>query len=138
MLTRGLAADMAEEGGDLLHLHLLAAGGAETEGLVEGGGGDEGLVIPEADGMRHGGVALAEEVLELVHLEEVRDGLVAAVDAALALPPLVAHLRLRLGRLRLHHRHPGQQQHRRRRQRYRRHLLLPHPEGYGAQAGRLD
>lgn len=45
---------MGEERGDLLHLHLLAAGGAEAEGLVEGGGGDEGLEVPEADGMCDG------------------------------------------------------------------------------------
>lgn len=60
---------MAKEGGDFLHLHQLATGGAEAEGLVGGGGGDEGLVVPEADCMGDGGVALAEEVLELVNLE---------------------------------------------------------------------
>lgn len=83
---------MTEEGSDLLHLGLFSAGGAEAEWLVVGGGGDEGLVVPEANGVGDGGVALAEEVLELVNLEEVGDCLVAAIDAALALPPLVAHL----------------------------------------------
>lgn len=51
---------MAEERGDLHHLHVLAAGGAEAEGLEERGGGDEGLVVPEADGMCDGRVPLGE------------------------------------------------------------------------------
>lgn len=87
---------MPEEGAELHHLHLLAAGGAEPLGLEEGRGGDEGLVVPEPDGVRDGGVALGEEVLELVHLEEVGDGVVAAVLAPRALPPLVTDLLLRL------------------------------------------
>ena len=94
MLTRGLAADVAEERGDLLHLHRLAAGGPEPEGLEQRGGGDERLVVPEPNSMRNGGVALGEEVLELVDLEEIGDGLVAAVHAVLALPSLVAGLGL--------------------------------------------
>ena len=83
---------MAEESGDLLHPHLLASGGAEPAGLEEGGGGDEGLVVPEAGGVGLGIVAVGEELLELVRLEVVADGLVAAEPAAAALPPLVAHL----------------------------------------------
>jgi hypothetical protein len=94
---------MAEERGDLHHLHVLASGRPEAEGLVEGGGGDEGLVVPEAGGLCHGRVPLGEEVLELVRLEEVGDGIVATVyGPPLALPPLVAHL---LSPHRLHLRH---------------------------------
>jgi len=83
---------VAKEGGDLHHAHLLASSGAEPAGLKERGGGDEGLVIPEAGGVGEIGVALGEELLELVRLEEVADGLVAAEPAAAALPPLVADL----------------------------------------------
>ena len=60
---------MAEEGGDLLHLHELAAGGAESEVLEGGGGEDEGAVVPEADGVGDGRIPLGEEILELVGLE---------------------------------------------------------------------
>lgn len=60
---------MAEEGGDLLHLHELAAGGPESEVLKGGGGEDEGAVIPEAIGVRHRRIPLGEEILELVGLE---------------------------------------------------------------------
>ncbi|URE38656.1 No apical meristem (NAM) protein [Musa troglodytarum] len=88
-LFGGIAADVAEEGGDLLHLGLLIAGGAEAEGLVEGGGGDEGLVVPEADGVGNGGVALAEEVLELtlpLHSHRLSHALVFDLDASTAAP----------------------------------------------------
>lgn len=95
---------MAEERGDLHHLHVLAASRPEAEGLVESGGGDEGLVVPEASGLCHGRVPLGEEVLELVRLEEVGDGIVATVyGPPLALPPFVAHL-LPPHRLHLRHR----------------------------------
>jgi hypothetical protein len=83
---------MAEEGSDLPHAHLLASCGAEPARLEEGGGGDEGLVVPEAGGVGLGIVAVGEELLELVRPEVVADGLVAAEPAAAALPPLVAHL----------------------------------------------
>ncbi|KAG6532833.1 hypothetical protein ZIOFF_006687 [Zingiber officinale] len=83
----GMDADMAEEGGDLPHLGLLVAGRAESERLVDGGEGDKGLVVPETDGMSDGGVALTEEVLELVDLEVAGYGPIAAVDAAGAPPP---------------------------------------------------
>ena len=112
---------MAEEGAELHHLHLLAAGGAEPLRLEERGGGDEGLVVPEPNGVRDGGVALGEEVLELVDLEEVGDGVVAAVLAPRALPPLVADLLLRLLDLglprprRQHQRDRAAHQHRHRR-----------------------
>lgn len=88
---------MAEERGDLPHLHGLPSGGAEAEGLEQCGCGDERVVVPESDGVGDRGVALGEEVLELVDLEQIRDRLVAAEDAVLALPPLVARLRLRIG-----------------------------------------
>lgn len=91
-LTGGLCADMAEEGGDLPHARLLASGGAKPAGLEEGGGGDEGPVVPEVGGVGLSIVAVGEELLELVRLEVVADGLVAAEPAAAALPPLVAHL----------------------------------------------
>lgn len=113
---------MAEERGNLLHLHLLPSGGAEAKGLEESGGNDEGLVIPETDSMRNRGVALAEEVLELVHLEQLRDCLVATVLATTAFPPgvagLLAALLLRLRRRRRQHKH--------RQQRYRRRRFHPH------------
>lgn len=100
-LTGGLAADMAEEGSDFLHLHQLAAGGTESERLVDVGGDDEGLVVPEAHSVGHGGVPLGEEVLELVDLEDVRDRLVTA-----ELRPLVTlPLRLPAQLLVLHHLH---------------------------------
>jgi hypothetical protein len=122
VLTRGGGADVSEEGAELSHLHLLAAGGAEPERLVERGGEDEGLVVPEADGLGDGGVALGEEVLELVDLEEVGDGVVAAVLTVGALPALVAHLLVRLLNLGLprprreHQRDGAAHQHGRRRQ----------------------
>jgi hypothetical protein len=134
VLTRGGGADVSEEGAELPHLHLLAAGGAEAERLVERRGEDEGLVVPEADGLGDGGVALGEEVLELVHLEEVGDGVVAAVLAVGALPALVAHLLARLLHLGLprprreHQRDRAAHQHRRRRQRQRpQDDLVPRP-----------
>jgi len=59
--------------------------------------------VPETSGVGEIGVALGEELLELVRLEEVADGLVAAEPAAAALPPLVADL------LAARHRRSGQQ-----------------------------
>lgn len=84
---------MAEEGGDLLHLHELAAGGTKSEVLEGGGGEDERPVIPEAISVSHRRIPLGEEILELVGLENVGDGLIAAVlGVTLALPSLVANL----------------------------------------------
>lgn len=84
---------MAEECGDLLHLRGLVAGGSESEVLKRGGGEDERPVIPEADGVSHRRIPLGEEILELVVLEHIGDGEVAAVfRVTLALPSLVAHL----------------------------------------------
>lgn len=84
---------MAEEGSDLHHLHGRVAGGAKAKGLVEGGGKDEGLVVPEADGVGHRRVPLREEVLELVRLEDVADRLVTAVlGPSATLPSLYTHL----------------------------------------------
>jgi hypothetical protein len=92
-LTGGLGADVSEEGGDLHHAHLLAAGGAEAAGLEERGGGDEGLVVPETGGVGENKiVAIGEERLELLGLEVVADCLVAAEPATAALPSLVAHI----------------------------------------------
>lgn len=86
---------MAEEGGDLLHPNLLPSRGAEPAGLEERGGGDEGVVVPEPGGVgERAVVAVGEELLELVRLEVVGDGVVAAEPAPAALPPLVARLRL--------------------------------------------
>lgn len=107
---------MAEEGGDLLHLHLLAAGGAESDGLEERRRRDEGVVVPESDGVRHRGVSLGEELLEVVDLEQIRDRLVAA-KRALAFPPLVADLLLLRCRARIqrtNHRHRQQENRHRR------------------------
>lgn len=87
---------MAKECGDLLHPHMFATSGAETEGLVFRSSEDEGLEVPEPDGMRNRGIALAEKVLKLVYLEEVGDGLVTAEFAVLTLPPLVTNLLLLL------------------------------------------
>lgn len=93
MLTRGFGADVAEESGDLLHLRVEAAGGAEAVRLVDGGGGDERFVVPESGGVGHRGVPLGEEILELVGLEKIGDRLVAAVlGQPLAFPALIAHL----------------------------------------------
>ncbi|GMP85399.1 hypothetical protein CsSME_00038572 [Camellia sinensis var. sinensis] len=50
---RSFATDMAEEGGDLQHPHLLTAGG------------DERLVIPKSHGVCHRRVPLGEEILKL-------------------------------------------------------------------------
>lgn len=107
---------MAEEGGDLLHLHLLAAGGAEPDGLELRGGCDEGAVVPESDGVRHRGVPLREQLLEVLHPEQIRYRLIAAVHRGFALPSLVTYLLL-LGRRRPatqihrtnHHHHRHQQ-----------------------------
>lgn len=51
---------MAQEGSDFLHLHQLAASGAEAERLVDVGSKDEGLVVPETHGVGHGRVPLGE------------------------------------------------------------------------------
>ena len=119
-LTWSFAADVAEECGQLLHLHDLAAGGAEAKRLVDRRGEDEWAVIPEADGVGHRRVALGKEVLELVSLEIVRNRQIAAeLRPPLTFPPLVAHL-LSLYRLHqclhrgvpLHHHHRHNRRHR--------------------------
>lgn len=101
-LTGGFAANVTEECGDFLHLHQLATGGSEPERLIYVGGDDEGLVVPEAHGVGHGGVPLGEKILELVDLEDVGDRLVTAVlRPSVTLPlRLPAHL-LALHRLHL-------------------------------------
>ena len=71
LLTRGLATDVAEEGGDLHHLHLLATSSAESDGLKKRRSRDVGVVVPESNGVGYGGVPLGEELLEVVDLEQV-------------------------------------------------------------------
>lgn len=63
---------MGEEGGDHPDAHLLAAGGAEPAGLEEGGGGDEGRVVPvpESGGVGDEVVAPGEELLEVRALKK--------------------------------------------------------------------
>lgn len=63
--------DLAKECGDLLHLHLFVPGGAETQGLKDGGGRNEGLVVSEPDGVSGRGVLFGEKVLKLADLEMV-------------------------------------------------------------------
>lgn len=83
---------MAKKRGDLEHLHMLAACGAETERLKESGGDDKRLVIPEPDGVSHRRVPLREEVLELVSLEVIRDRAITTVLRPPAtFPPLRTH-----------------------------------------------
>lgn len=99
-LTGCFAADVAEKSSHLLHLHELPAGGAESVRLVNCGGGYKGSVIPEANRVCHGGVSLCEEVLKLVGLEEVGNGLVAAIlGPTFALPPFVTHFQSALQNL---------------------------------------
>lgn len=80
VLTRGLAADVSEEGGDLHHLHRLVPGGAEPFRLKKRGGGDEGVVVPKSDRVRHRRVPLGEQILELVGLEIIGNGEVTTVN----------------------------------------------------------
>lgn len=92
-ITRSLGADVAEESGDLLHLRLGAAGGAEAVRLVDSGGGNEGLVVPESDGVGHRSIPLGEEIFKLIGLEKIRYSLIAAVfRQPFTLPPLIAQL----------------------------------------------
>lgn len=84
---------MAEKSSDLLHLHDLPAGRAEPDGLEHRRGRDKGVEVPEADGMGNRGVPLGEELLEVVDLEQIGDGFVAAIGP-LTLPTLVADLLL--------------------------------------------
>lgn len=91
--TRGFAAGVAQKSGHLFHLHELPAGGTESVRLENGCGGDEGAIIPEANRVCHRRITLGEEVLELVGLEEVGNGLVAAIfGPAFTFPPFVTHL----------------------------------------------
>lgn len=92
LLTRGLAANMAEEGCNFLHLLQLASSGTKPKWLKESGSSDEGVVIPETNSVRNRGVALGEEFLKLVNLEEISDGLVTTVDTVRTLPTFVTNL----------------------------------------------
>ena len=71
---------MSEEGGDLHHLHRLVPGGAEPFRLKKRGGGDEGVVVPKSDRVRHRRVPLGEQILELVGLEIIGNGEVTTVN----------------------------------------------------------
>lgn len=84
---------MAKKSRDLIHPRELSSGGTEAKMLVLSGGGDEGVVVPKPDGVRHGRVALREEVLELVGLEIFGDRLVTTINRPnLTFPPFGAQL----------------------------------------------
>lgn len=80
VLTRGLAADVSEERRNLHHLHRLVPGGAEPLRLEKRGSGDERVVVPKSDGVRHRRVPLGEEILELVGLEIISNSEVTTVN----------------------------------------------------------
>ena len=95
---------MAQESSNLSHLHLLISSGSKSERLELGGGENEGMEVPETDGMGHRRITLSEEILELIGLKVVGNGQIATISGPSALPasitkPLPPHsLNLRLNR----------------------------------------
>jgi len=84
---------MAEESGNLLLATGGSSGGAKAIGLILCCSSDERTVVPESNSVCHRRIALCKEVLKLIGLKVVRDGIVAAISRpTLALPPFVTHL----------------------------------------------
>lgn len=95
---------MAQESSKLFHLHLLISSCSKSERLELGGGENEGMKIPETDGMSHRRVTLSEKILKLIGFKVVGNGQITTISRPTALPssiakPLPLHnLNLRLNR----------------------------------------
>lgn len=91
--TSGFAANMTEKSSNFLHPHKLPTGGTESMRLEQSCRRNERSIIPKPYGVSDGRVPLGEQILKLIGLKVIRNGMITAIlRPAFTLPPFVTEL----------------------------------------------
>lgn len=92
-LTSSFAANMTKKSSNFLHPHKLPTGGTKSMRLKQSRRRNKRSIIPKPCSVSNRRVPLGEEILKLIGLKVIRNGMITAIlRPAFTLPPFVTKL----------------------------------------------